>query len=644
MYTLMHAWLYALAVVANAAELDLTEAQALVSLTSLFKRDLARAAAMVGAARHAARAGAAEPTAAAPDAAAEVSGTDAVTYEALLATRARARAAPAPTEKTAPIAPAPPPADAPPPAEAPKKKTSLWGKLLPAPKKKKHKHHSAPAAAVEIPAPAAAPPRTTRASPPAAPSPLDAPPVSHTPTANARDRARQRSPRFSWADAQAAFRRCANDTTPAVRPDRYAYWTSTSALGNSLNIWMHVFLYALASGRQPVVGGGAGPEHLCGTHGAFECGVPFRGPSWLKAQSKFNIDGDAERDEAVAVGSVHWYRYNGAQASPPGSGMEKGRRRLFNRCYGEALRCPARRLDKEACLMVRAMQLLLPGSRLRPEFVNAARVEAKRRWRGDLDEFETVVAPRPWAHEDQVFFDPPLVEDAGTRWAGGLHLRSQPPKLEGSKDPHFADYFQRLTNASATPQGEPKDFRRPTTKLWSCAAGSAIQNAEHAATLGLVAANAPTSLFLATDTSGLCVAARAALAQRSATLQIACMDAEPVHLTRQTAHEPVSEGSDDGLDGHQAVILDWYLLQRARWLAPVSRAGWQCHHGARREDNHAVDKPGASFYGWALAAAGLVAPGPHWPAARANCGCRVDGHKISVFAPPRGSSEPPGGK
>ena len=46
-------------------------------------------------------------------------------------------------------------------------------------------------------------------------------------------------------------------------------------LGNALSGWMHVFLYALASGRQPVVGSGVAPRLFCGREGAFSCGVPF---------------------------------------------------------------------------------------------------------------------------------------------------------------------------------------------------------------------------------------------------------------------------------------------------------------------------------------------------------------------------------
>ena len=84
--------------------------------------------------------------------------------------------------------------------------------------------------------------------------------------------------------------------------------------------------------------------------------------------------------------------------------------------------------------MVRAMQLLLPGSRLRPEFVHAALVEAKRRWLGSIEEFERVVATRRDVIGDHVFYDPPLHGDATTRWEGALHVRGMPNALEGGHD------------------------------------------------------------------------------------------------------------------------------------------------------------------------------------------------------------------
>ena len=123
-----------------------------------------------------------------------------------------------------------------------------------------------------------------------------------------------------------------------------------------------------------------------------------------------------------------------------------------------------------------------------------------------------------------------------------------------------------------------------------------------------------TSSFLATDTKGLCNAARAALVARNSSHQIACMDMAPVHLTRQTDHKPVSKGTDDGLDGHQAVILDWYLLQRSRWLAPVARSELAVpprrrtrRHARRRQARGVVLRLGFGRGGARAAGAALAA-------------------------------------
>ena len=78
---------------------------------------------------------------------------------------------------------------------------------------------------------------------------------------------------FSWADAQASMHACTNESRPLV--DKYAYLSTRHAVGNALDGWMHVFMYALASGRQPVVGSGVAPRLFCGREGAFSCGVPF---------------------------------------------------------------------------------------------------------------------------------------------------------------------------------------------------------------------------------------------------------------------------------------------------------------------------------------------------------------------------------
>ena len=114
---------------------------------------------------------------------------------------------------------------------------------------------------------------------------------------------------FTWAAAQHTMRRCMNGTTPDIRPDRYAYWRSTSALGNALNGWMHVFLYALASGRQLVAGDGLAVELLCGTHGAFICGIPYRTKSWLKQQSSRGVDAAwTDSDHAVHTADLMWFK------------------------------------------------------------------------------------------------------------------------------------------------------------------------------------------------------------------------------------------------------------------------------------------------------------------------------------------------
>ena len=54
---------------------------------------------------------------------------------------------------------------------------------------------------------------------------------------------------FSWADAQNAMHACTNGSRPLV--DKYAYLSTRHPLGNALSGWMHVFLYALASGPGP---------------------------------------------------------------------------------------------------------------------------------------------------------------------------------------------------------------------------------------------------------------------------------------------------------------------------------------------------------------------------------------------------------
>ena len=303
----------------------------------------------------------------------------------------------------------------------------------------------------------------------------------------------------------------------------------------------------------------------------------------------------------------------------------KMRRRWLLRCYSEALRCPegGERLSggREECLMARAMQLLLPGSRLRPEFVHAALVEARRRWLGSIEEFERVVSTREDQIGDHVFYDPPLQGDATTRWEGALHVRGMPNALEGGHDgTQFRQFHYNLANGSAS-------------NTWPCVAQRARLFDKHHS-IG----NAPRSFFLATDVKGLCRDAKRSLERHDSSLTVVCLDADPVHLTK-SRHAPVSLNSDDGLDGHQAVVLDWYLLQRSRWLAPIVRKGIRCHgpgRGATTGGLYDVGQPGQSFFGWALAAAGL---GPA-PPKQLPCNCGLDRRRVSVFGRPRWTPVP----
>ena len=170
--------------------------------------------------------------------------------------------------------------------------------------------------------------------------------------------------RFSWFEAQTAFQRCYGGEPPTE--DRFVYFTSTSALGNSLNIWVHAFLYALYAGRQLVVGRGLVPDLLCGPAGAFVCGVPYRGEAWLNARPHRNIDYEWTRGRSAPgdahVAPVTWYSYkhmDGAtmRGAKSVDGKPPPKRKAIVDCFPEALRChrgrnPRNGIDTEACVML----------------------------------------------------------------------------------------------------------------------------------------------------------------------------------------------------------------------------------------------------------------------------------------------------
>ena len=124
---------------------------------------------------------------------------------------------------------------------------------------------------------------------------------------------------WSWHDVQREFAEC-SPGMPGPRPDKYMVWTSTSALGNGLNIFAHAFVFALVSGRQLVVGSGTVPTLLCGPHGAFHCGLPTVQEVWGtdKAYKKQNPQTTyrwnrevAKNPRAVFESAVKWYQYGG---------------------------------------------------------------------------------------------------------------------------------------------------------------------------------------------------------------------------------------------------------------------------------------------------------------------------------------------
>lgn len=413
---------------------------------------------------------------------------------------------------------------------------------------------------------------------------------------------------WTWQDVQSDFANCTDGLTP--RPnERYAVWQSTAALGNALNVWVHIFLFAVASGRQLLVGQGVVPELLCGPRGAYLCGVEAPGKQWFHGKKMTTAKWDDLFDESeLALVPVQWFSYKDVGAAMFRGSKSSHDKRTCLECMQRSLRCQnnARNgLDVDSCVMVRAMQMLLPGARLRDDFLKAALVTASESWMGSLKDLDTVLKHHPH-HHTGVFFDPPTHRlDAAARFSGAIHIRALPPKLEKEgSHAHLREYAAFLNEMN-------------TTSFWLCVAKHA-----RAADAPYRRDGWPSTVFVATDVQGLCRVARRHV-------NLACMDVAPAHLTKANIEGPLVRG---GLDSHQLAVLDWHLLARSRWLVSVGRAGDHCAKGSSRDGTHGVGGPGRSFYGWALANSNLVHPPASYQIQA--CPCHVNTHSVSVWYPP----------
>ena len=439
--------------------------------------------------------------------------------------------------------------------------------------------------------------------------------------------------RWSWREMQEDYYNCTNGTSPEPRVDRYVRWRSTSALGNALNVWVHAFLYALATGRQLLVGEGVVPELFCGPDGAYACGPAYAPRGKMKSVpiAWHRIHEEQYLETAIHDALPNWFSYKSVGAALYRGAGDDFKTRLERskcaKCVWRALRCPEKPfngIDKESCAMVRAMQFLLPGTLLKANFADKALRTASQRWTGDLNDLKTVLKHSTSEEEEEevpgireqsrwseaIFYDPPSSSfDASTRFAGALHLRTLPPKLEN----HVADKSQQLTylrfiesmNATMEPN------------FWMCAAQNALETDAR-----MHQGHWPRSIFLATDAAGICRIARNRISFGS----ISCMDVDPVHMTKDVRHEATNV-----LDPHQLVVLDWHLLARSRWLVSIGRTLDHCAKGASRDGTHGVGGPGRSFFGWALAASGLAHPPPG--VHTKGCACTVNDHTVSVWYP-----------
>ena len=391
---------------------------------------------------------------------------------------------------------------------------------------------------------------------------------------------------WSFHQSQVAFRECVGDAAPPPRGERYMLWSTSSSLGNALNVFAQTLLYALVSGRALAVGAGLVPALLCDARvGAFACGlprVPARPPHTTTAARAWQA---TLRDNATYhESSGYWFAWPGVAAALGRARVASATRDAAATCALRALGCEKRGahgLDGEACFMMRCTQLLLPRARLRGAFVNATRRTARAAWWGDAAELAAVLGePAEGDDERGVFYEPHLAgDDLAARFAGALHVRAFPPRLEdGAASPAAQRAFEAFVGEvgdgvvrTAAAAAAPARAAGGAAGLWNCTVGAA-RRLTRAPGDGAW----PRSVLVATDADGLCARLRGAGAAASG---VACLQLPPVHLAklplapappprrlaadRESIEAVAAAAAGGALHPMQTPVLDWYSLSRA---------------------------------------------------------------------------------
>ena len=266
--------------------------------------------------------------------------------------------------------------------------------------------------------------------------------------------------------------------------------------------------------------------------------------------------------------------------------------------------------DSEECFMRRTMELLLPGGGVLQQHFREGALGQAMAWRGsDVSEFRRILDAAPNGTSEgpgKHLLLPGQGEQSDDgrtrRFAGALHIRAIPPKLES------ADRFKALRgrhSKSANQQRDRATFDRFFAALLpdsSWAAGAFDWSCVRRQIAAAYATDRPEALFVATDVSGLCSVIAgygSGNYSDSALPAISCFDVEPVHLAKDQRHSetPISTTATQAtrsghviasikLHAYQHVVLEWYLLSRSRWLAGVGRKGDTCVRGGSRAGNH----------------------------------------------------------